>query len=77
MPLTNPCYATGSVGPTATSSRGRVLGAMCWPRQARWPLGGLGVGPGVGEWGHPVGARPWGAWSQRPPSPSGFPPVVA
>ena len=28
MPLTSPWYAATSVGPTATGSRGRILGAM-------------------------------------------------
>ena len=33
MPLTGPWYAATSVGLTARGSRGRVLGAMCHPRQ--------------------------------------------
>ena len=33
MPLTSPPYAATSVGPTATGSTGRVLGATCRPRQ--------------------------------------------
>ena len=73
MSLTNPWYAATSVGPTATGSRARVPRAMCQPRQTHWPLAGLGAGPGVGEWVHPAGPRPWGAWSMRPPSPSSFP----
>ena len=77
MPLTNSWYAATSGGPSATGSIGRILGAMCLPRQTRRLSGGLGVGLGVGEWGNPAGPRPWGAWSQRSPSRSDCPAVVA
>ena len=75
--LTIPWCAATSVGPTATGSGRRVPGVMCRPCRTRWPSGRLGAGPGAGEWGHPAGPSPWRAWSQRPPSPSGVPAVVA
>ena len=77
MSLTTFWSAAISVGPTRTGSRGHFSGARCRPCRTRWPSVGLGAGPGARGWGHAAGPCPWGAWSQRPPSPGGVPAVAA